>query len=104
MKSWTTKKMTSRLEGTLKDKCMGWAKAHPDIWLMKVMGNSIQTGGVPDILACHKGRFIAIELKRPDGEGTLAKRQEAQLSRIIRAGGIGAVVESLDQFKELFND
>jgi len=83
---------------------MGWAKARPDIWLMKVMGNSIQTGGIPDILACYKGKFYAIELKRPDGQGVLATRQEAQLRRIIRAGGIGVVVDSLEQFKEIFND
>lgn len=83
---------------------MGWAKAHPDIWVAKIMGNAIQSGGIPDILACYRGRFIAIELKRPDGKGKLDPRQELQLIRISKAGGIAKVIDSLDGFKQIFAD
>ena len=98
------KKMTSKLETPLKDKCIGWAKAQPNLWIVKIWGGGMQEGGIPDILACYKGKFIAIELKRPDGEGVLAPRQQAQLNRIERAGGIAKVIDSLDDFKEIFND
>lgn len=42
--------------------------------------------GVPDILICLRGKFIAIELKR-DGKMP-TKLQELKLEKIRRAGGI----------------
>jgi len=94
--------MTSSLETPLKDKCMRWAKAQPNLWIVKILGGGIQEGGIPDILACYKGRFIAIELKRPDGEGALAIRQDAQLRRIKKAGGTAVVIDNLEDFKRIF--
>lgn len=41
--------------------------------------------GVPDLIICLKGRFIAIELKREGEEPT--ELQEYVLDKILRAGG-----------------
>lgn len=71
---------------------------------MKVVGSPVQAGGIPDIIICKNGKFIAMELKRPDGEGILASRQEAQLERINRAGGYGLVIDSYEQFVKTMND
>ncbi len=43
--------------------------------------------GVPDIIACIQGKFVAIEVKRPNEKPT--KLQEAQLSRVTAAKGLG---------------
>ncbi|MCM8750408.1 hypothetical protein NET02_14755 [Thermomicrobiaceae bacterium CFH 74404] len=34
-------------------------------WELKVLGGLGQRPGVPDVLACVQGRFVAIEVKRP---------------------------------------
>lgn len=102
MKAMTT---TSRqLEGDLQKRCMGWLKSQPHVYAVNVYGNAVQTGGTPDILICKAGRFIAVELKRPDGKGVLDPRQEATLRRIDDAGGITEVVDSFERFKEIIND
>ncbi len=93
--------MTSKqLEGDLQRQIIRWLKSH-HIWYLKVIGSGVQMGGVPDILVCYKGRFVAMELKRPDGKGVLADRQEAHLNRIKKNGGIGVVIDSYDEFLAL---
>jgi len=49
-------------------------------------GNS----GIPDILCCYKGRFIAIECKSGNKKPT--RLQDAHLREITQQGGTGLVV------------
>ena len=54
--------------------------------------------GVPDIIACIKGRFVGIEVKRP---GQRPKPiQEAFLDAINKKGGIGLWADNLDKVKD----
>jgi len=46
--------------------------------------------GIPDIVACIKGRFIGIEAKA--GKGKPTALQEKNLSQIMDAGGIAILV------------
>jgi len=48
--------------------------------------------GLPDYIACYRGRFLAIEVKRPGGRTT--ELQEVWLARIRAAGGIAFVARS----------
>ena len=53
--------------------------------------------GVPDRLVCYRGRFIALEVKRPPDERgkmnpTAEKWQERQIAAIVGAGGDASVV------------
>lgn len=69
--------------------------------------------GVPDLLCCYRGRFIALELKA--GNPALAQyaptiNQEHQLDAIHRAGGIALVswpasdaLSILDDIDQLFD-
>jgi penicillin-binding protein-related factor A (putative recombinase) len=52
--------------------------------------------GVPDILACYKGRFIAIEVKSTGKKPT--EHQQAFLNRITEAKGYAFWVDSVDQY------
>lgn len=63
-------------------------------WALKVHGHLGQRPGVPDILACHNGRFIAIEVKQPGNSPTA--RQEAELAAIGEAGGMTLVAMSVE--------
>ena len=57
--------------------------------------------GIPDIIACHRGRFIAIECKAGDNQPTALQSRE--LEAITNAGGLAFVVResNLDRLKDL---
>lgn len=66
------------------------------LWYVKVVGSRFQRAGVPDYILAVEGRFGAIELKRPDGKGTLATKQKNERAKIQSAGGAPSIVaESL---------
>jgi Holliday junction resolvase len=46
--------------------------------------------GIPDIIACFKGQFLAIEAKA--GKGKTTALQDRELSRINEAGGTALVI------------
>jgi len=46
--------------------------------------------GVPDIIACYKGRFVAIECKA--GKGKLTELQKYNIEQIKATGGLAIVV------------
>lgn len=66
----------------------------------KIHGGSIyQASGIPDILACYKGRFIAIEVKRPEG-GVTSPLQKLKLKQIEDAGGVAIVARSVEEVRD----
>lgn len=46
--------------------------------------------GVPDIIACVKGKFVAIECKA--GKGTTTALQKYNIEKINTAGGLAIVI------------
>ena len=48
-------------------------------WVVKTHG-SPHLAGLPDILCCYQGRFVAIEVKKPDTRYTVTPRQQAFLN------------------------
>ena len=56
------------------------------------------TAGVPDIIACLKGKFIGIEVKRPGEKPT--KIQESYIKTINDIGGLAFWADNLDDVKE----
>jgi len=70
-------------------------------WQLKIVGNQFMRTGVPDILVCYKGFFLALEVKRP-GE-TPTKIQVYEMDRIKDAGGISEVVRSIEDVRELID-
>jgi hypothetical protein len=72
-------------------------------YFMPFMGG-YGTAGVPDIVACYKGRFIGIECKA--GGNRTTALQVKNLNEIGKCGGIPLVVneENVDQLEEVLND
>lgn len=56
-------------------------------------------GGIPDIVGCIEGKFIAIELKVKGNKTT--PLQDFVLNKLKEAGAIIAVCYSIDDIKEL---
>lgn len=61
-------------------------------WYVKFHGHRAGRAGVPDILACYRGLFIAFEVKQPTGRQT--RLQVLEEERIRAAGGVSVVVTS----------
>uniref|UniRef100_UPI000552A15D VRR-NUC domain-containing protein n=1 Tax=Caldanaerobius polysaccharolyticus TaxID=44256 RepID=UPI000552A15D len=72
------------------DKCFFW-KEH---------GGMYGTVGIPDIICCYHGKFLAFEVKRPVERPT--KLQGKTIKDIQEAGGIVYVVNSVDDVKKYF--
>ena len=60
-------------------------KKTPGCFCWKEHGGMYGTAGIPDIIACINGRFVAFEVKTPTGK--LTRLQEITIERIRAAGG-----------------
>ena len=70
-------------------------------WYIKYWAGAKYTKeGIPDILACIKGKFYAIEIKAPNGRPKLL--QLIKLRKIRNAGGIGVLLYPKD-FEDFIN-
>ena len=61
------------------------------------------SAGIPDIIACYMGKFIAIECKA--GKGKTTALQDRNIAQIKDAGGFAIVVneENLIDVQEILN-
>jgi len=64
-------------------------------WWFKTHGSPYQMAGLPDIVGCHNGRFVAFEVKIPGQETETSPRQEMTMHRIQESSGVAAVVSSV---------
>lgn len=73
-------------------------------WRVKFFANAYTPSGIPDVLACHKGRFLGIEVKSGSSYG-LTELQKFNLKKIREAGGIGICVypSGWEQFLNLLD-
>ena len=81
--------MAATPEKKVKNKVVEVLKAHGVYYFFPAtfgMGRS----GVPDIICCYRGRFLAIECKA--GAGKTTALQERELAAIRAAGGMQLVV------------
>ena len=70
-------------------------------WYVKYFANRNTKSGIPDILACVNGEFLAIEVKSDSGHPT--KLQLHNVEKIRKAGGCAFVVypSGFDQLKDI---
>jgi Holliday junction resolvase len=63
-------------------------------WYVKYFANRNTRSGVPDILACVNGRFVAIEVKAENGKPT--ELQKWNVEQIKSSGGIAMILYPQD--------
>lgn len=86
--------MPQKPETRLSEKVLNTLKSQGG-WWFKVHGGPFQLAGVPDIIGCWQGLFVAIELKVPGGEPT--KLQLLVIEAIIKAGGRAGIATSVEE-------
>jgi hypothetical protein len=62
-------------------------------WGFKIHGGPTMMVGLPDLIFCYRGRFVALEVKMP--EGVVSKIQRRRIAEIREAGGHAYVVRSV---------
>ena len=60
--------------------------------------------GIPDIICCYKGRFVAIEVKRPETKTNVSPLQVANITMIINAQGRALVAWDKEKVKTFINN
>jgi len=78
---------------------MRYLKTVPMCFAWKEHGGMYGTAGLPDIICCIGGRFVAFEVKTPSGK--LTKLQEITIQKIKAAKGEAYKVTSVEDVKSI---
>lgn len=94
--------MASTPEAKVKRKVVAILKEFGAYYFYPVTGG-YGSSGVPDIVACHNGRFFGIECKA--GKGKPTDLQKRNLDAIYRNGGVSAVINetNIETLRDLLN-
>ncbi len=65
----------------------------------KEHGGQYGVAGIPDIIVCYRGRFIAFECKVGNKQPTVL--QAVTIRKIIKAGGYALVVRTVEEVKQV---
>jgi len=90
------------LESTITRNIMNLLKKLPKCKAVKFPGGAGAQVGTPDILACYRGQFIALEVKRVGNEPTPI--QCVQLLQWQGAEGMAVVVRSVEDVKQVITE
>ena len=94
-KVYTSEKhITNRIMKFLKDRGCYAVKQH---------GGRFGRAGVPDIICCYCGAFVAFEVKSSRPGATTSPAQNANIREIQAAGGYVNVVRSVDEVQRIFD-
>jgi hypothetical protein len=84
----------SQPEARLSRSIMAALKAR-GAFVFKVWGSEHMMAGLPDIIGCYRGWFIAVETKMPGN--TTSKRQDFVIARLRAAGARVVVAQSVSE-------
>lgn len=87
------------LERDLVNAILRYLRTVPCCFCWKEHGGMYGTAGIPDIIACVDGRFVAFEVKTPTGK--LTKLQEITIQRIKHAKGHAYKVTSVEEVQTI---
>lgn len=79
-----------------------YLKTVPQCFAWKEHGGMYGTAGIPDIIVCIGGRFVAFEVKTDKGK--LTKLQEITIEKIQAAGGMAVMVTSVEQVENIIKN
>ena len=86
-------------EKTITNQILKYLKNLPDCFAFKEHSGLYGTSGIPDIIICYKGKFVAFEVKTEKGK--FSKLQEITIEKIRNAKSMAFKVTSLEEVKEI---
>ncbi|GHU58889.1 hypothetical protein FACS1894133_4520 [Clostridia bacterium] len=90
------------LEKNIVAAIMRYLKSVPECFAWKQHGGRYGTAGLPDIIVCLDGKFIAFEVKTETGK--LTKLQEITILKINAAKGKAYKVTTLQEVREIIQN
>ena len=84
--------LTSQIKNLLKSK---------GAYCEKIFGGGYQASGIPDILCCYRGHFLAIEVKSPTGKGRASDIQKLKIKAIRDAGGVAFITDNIEDVERV---
>lgn len=93
--------MSRTEEGKFQDKIISWLNDIGD-FVTKFSANGITKTGVPDVLICHKGLYIGLEVKKE--KGIISDIQQWNINKIRESGGYAYCIKpsNWEEFKILY--
>ena len=76
-----------------------YLKTVPCCFFWKEHGGQFGTAGLPDIICCYRGRFVAFEIKTATGKPT--KLQEITIAKIKATKGEAFIVRSVQEVQAI---
>ena len=72
-------------------------------WFVKFFANAYTKRGIPDVLVCCNGYFVAVEVKAPNGKPS--ELQKYNIRKINECGGYGVILcpDQFDDFKHMIH-
>ena len=89
-------------EGKVKEAVKRQLKAM-GAWYFMPVSNGMGQVGIPDIIICYRGLFIAIETKAPGKRSNVTENQKRVMEAIRTAEGFAWVVDDPADIPMLFN-
>lgn len=89
-------------EKIITNQILKYLKSETECFAFKEHGGIYGASGLPDIICCCKGKFMAFEVKTPQGK--LSKLQEITIKRINESGGTAFKVTSLQEVKDILRE
>ena len=72
-------------------------------WIVKTIKSNRK--GIPDVIACYKGLFIAVEVKKEGlGYEDATPLQKLEIKNIIKAGGKAIVTSKVEEVSKLLDN
>lgn len=79
-----------------------YLKTVSNCFCWKEHGGMYGTAGIPDIICCYCGKFVAFEVKTEKGKTTAL--QDSVINKIQKCGGKAVVVRSVEDVKALLEE
>lgn len=89
-------------ESKIQKKIVNYLEQEEGAYIVKVV--SATKAGVPDILCCIRGKFLAIEVKTPATSKNVSPLQRWNLDRIEEAKGYSLVAWDLPMVKAFLRE
>lgn len=89
-------------EKTIVNKIAKYLKTLDGCFFWKEHGGAYGNAGIPDLICCIDGRFVGLEVKTD--KGRVSKLQEVTIGKIQQAGGLAAVVRSVDDVRDVLKE
>lgn len=73
------------------------------IWFYMPVQNGMGVVGIPDIIGCWEGWFVAIETKAPGKMANVTPNQRLRLNEIEKAKGLALVIDDVEVLRTILD-